>query len=388
MKIDRHNYEEHFLLYMDNELSSDDRRMVEAFVQQHPDLKEELDILLQYKLVPDTDIVFDSKQELMKVNGDTPVTFSNCEEWLVLYMDNELTAEQKNTVEQFLAVNPSVKEEFALLQRTKLQPEQIVFAHKQSLYKKEEKVRHLTARWWRAAAAVLILATGLTTLILLNNKPSGNKGNDIVTVPGSEQKTTDKNNIPAVQPDVNKAVANTDEKDIPANSPVVVDNATPDFTPGVKQVNNNNVAVNQNNNVIKEQQPKNVLPQSIKNEPVIAANTDKPTNNLPQPLNNPSIIKDDAANNAVAGVNTSKEIINPKNSSTEVAVTNTTSSPSNIVQASYPGDNADLNQTSGNNNKLRGFFRKVTRTFEKRTNIDATDGDNKLLIAGLSFKMK
>ena len=388
MKIDRHNYEEHFLLYMDNELSSDDRRMVEAFVQQHPDLKEELDILLQYKLVPDTDIVFDSKQELMKVNGDTPVTSSNCEEWLVLYMDNELTAEQKNTVEQFLAVNPSVKEEFALLQRTKLQPEQIVFAHKQSLYKKEEKVRHLTASWWRAAAAVLILATGLTTLILLNNKPSGNKGNDIVTVPGSEQKTTDKNNIPAVQPDVNKAVANTDEKDIPANSPVVVDNATPDFTPGVKPVNNNNVAVNQNNNVIKEQQPKNVLPQSIKNEPVIAANTDKPTNNLPQPLNNPSIIKDDAANNAVAGVNTSKEIINPKNSSTEVAVTNTTSSPSNIVQASYPGDNADLNQTSGNNNKLRGFFRKVTRTFEKRTNIDATDGDNKLLVAGLSFKMK
>ncbi len=149
MKIDRHNYEEYFILYMDNELSSDDRRMVEVFVLQHPDLKEELDILLQYKLVPDTDIVFDGKEELMKVNGDTPVTFSNYEEWLVLYMDNELTAEQKNTVEQFLAVNPSVKEEFTLLQRTKLQPEQIVFAHKESLYRKEEKVRHLTARWPR-----------------------------------------------------------------------------------------------------------------------------------------------------------------------------------------------------------------------------------------------
>jgi hypothetical protein len=45
MNINRHNYEEYFILYMDNELDSDDRRMVEAFVLQHPDLKEELDIL-------------------------------------------------------------------------------------------------------------------------------------------------------------------------------------------------------------------------------------------------------------------------------------------------------------------------------------------------------
>ena len=385
MKIDRHNYEEYFILYMDNELSSDDRRMVEAFVQQHPDLKEEMDILLQYKMVPDTDIVFSSKEELMKVNGDTPVTLSNYEEWLSLYMDNELTAEQKNTVEQFLAVNPSVKKEFALLQRTKLQPEQIVFAHKQSLYRKEEKVKHLTARWWRVAAAVLILATGITTLVVLNNKPSVNKGSDIVTVPGNEQKTTD-NNSQGVQPDDNKAAASTDEKNMPVNSSVVAENVKSNFTPGIKQVNN--IAINQKNAAIKEQLPKNILSRPINNEPVVAVNNDNPTNNLPQPLNNPNINKNDAANNAVAGVNTSKEIINPKNSSTEVAVTNTTSSPSNIVQASYPEDNADLNQTSGNKNKLRGLFRKVTRTFEKRTNMDATDGDNKLLVAGLSFKIK
>ena len=387
MKITRHNYEEYFILYMDNELSNDDRRLVEAFVQQHPDLKEELAILLQYKMVPDTDIVFSSKEELMKVNGDTPVTLSNYEEWLVLYMDNELTAEQKNKVEQFLAVNSSVKKEFALLQRTKLQPEQIFFANKEELYRREEKVRLLPVRWWRVAAAVLILATGITTLVVLNNKPSANKGTEVATIPVNEQKTTD-NNSQGVQPYDNKAAANTDEKNMPVNSPVVAESVKPNFTPGVKQVNNNNVAVNQKNAAIKEQLPKNIIPQPIKNEPVVAVNNDNPTNNLPQPLNNPNINKNDAPNNAVAGVNTSKEIINPKNSSTEVAVTNTTSSPSNIVQASYPEDNADLNQTSGNKNKLRGFFRKVTRTFEKRTNTDATDGDNKLLVAGLSFKMK
>ncbi|MEK7226941.1 MAG: hypothetical protein AAB221_14820, partial [Bacteroidota bacterium] len=77
MSITRHNYEEYFILYMDNELSSDDRRMVEVFVQQHPDLKEELDILLQYKLEPDTSVVFNGKEELMKLNGETPISLSN-----------------------------------------------------------------------------------------------------------------------------------------------------------------------------------------------------------------------------------------------------------------------------------------------------------------------
>ena len=47
MQINRHNYEEYFILYMDNELGSTERRMVEDFVKLHPDLQEELDMLLQ-----------------------------------------------------------------------------------------------------------------------------------------------------------------------------------------------------------------------------------------------------------------------------------------------------------------------------------------------------
>lgn len=77
MLINRHNYEEYFILYMDNELSADERRMVEAFAAKHPDLKDELDSLLQYKLEPDSNIAYAGKDELMKVNGETPVTGSN-----------------------------------------------------------------------------------------------------------------------------------------------------------------------------------------------------------------------------------------------------------------------------------------------------------------------
>ena len=66
MIINRHNYEEFFILYLDNELSSGDRRQVELFVQQHPDLGEELQLLQQTRFDVDPSLVFDGKEILMK----------------------------------------------------------------------------------------------------------------------------------------------------------------------------------------------------------------------------------------------------------------------------------------------------------------------------------
>ncbi len=40
------------------------------------------------------------------------------------------------------------------------------------------------------------------------------------------------------------------------------------------------------------------------------------------------------------------------------------------------------------NKMFRGFFRKVTRLFEKTTNINATDGEERLLIAGLAINLR
>src|SRR5687768_5682699 len=124
MLINRHNYEEFFLLYVDNELSVADRQSVEAFVEQNPDLEEELVMMMQSVLRPDTNIVFGNKEMLLKnksVNG--LVNESNYEEYFVLYGDNELSNEEKDLVEQFVYKHPQYQAEFELIQQARLLPD-------------------------------------------------------------------------------------------------------------------------------------------------------------------------------------------------------------------------------------------------------------------------
>jgi len=64
--ITRDNYEEFFLLYTDNELSAADVHAVEQFVADHPDLREELEALLQCRLSPDTHLAFPDPKALLK----------------------------------------------------------------------------------------------------------------------------------------------------------------------------------------------------------------------------------------------------------------------------------------------------------------------------------
>lgn len=368
--INRHNYEEYFILYMDNELSTGERCQVEAFVQQHPDLKEELDILLQYKLVPDANIIFAGKEELIKDNGNTSISLGNYDEWMVLYMDNELSAKQKKSVEQFITANLSLKEEFSLLQKTKLQPEKLIFADKTSLYRRVEKVRPLPFRRWRvAAAAVFLLGIGITTALVVNKKSSG-----IEIAKGTilEKKTIIES--PAITPK---------EANNQVNESIVADN-TNVISPVVNQTSKSTTTSKERNNVAKNQLPVYSPLQQIKEEPLVLIT--KPTNDLPQPLFNPNINKNDATDKAVAIDNTPKEI-KQQHSLTNSIVTTQRPSSSEIMNASYTNTDADFDQSDSKKNKNRGFFRKIARTFEKRTDIDPTD-DNRLLVAGLAIKLK
>jgi hypothetical protein len=378
MNITRNNYEEYFILYMDNELTQEERGMVEAFVQLHPDLKEELELLLQYKFTPDTDIVFSGKEELLKGQAESIVNLSNYEEYLLLYIDNELNPAQAVAVEQFAAENLAVKKELDLLRFTRLQPETIVFPDKASLYRKEEKVRALPVRWWRSAAAILILGLGLTTLWMTNRKTD-----DSLAAGKNDTKGSIKTPAPIQPAADNDALANgadTTSRHQATGMESLAETKT--TTPGTNGQSN-----------VKQQPNKQYdQPQPDKTDALANNQQQQGSNNLPKPVNNPNLVnpQQDIAVNPVSPNNNTKGIL------TKNDVTNTTGSSPDIKQAvdfavNRSNDMEIETETAGNDgkkNKLRGFFRKVTRTFEKRTNIDPTDQDDRLLVGGLAIKLK
>jgi hypothetical protein len=384
MNIDRHNYEEYFILYMDNELSSDERRMVDAFVQLHPDLKEELDLLLQYKLTPDTSITFQGKDELLKENGEALIATGNHEEWLVLYIDNELTPAQKVKVEQYIATNPEAAATLSLLQKTKLEPEQILFTDKQSLYRKEERVRRIPVLWhrlrqaygdrrWRVAAVLLLAAT--VTGVIISNKGAADNG-EVAIVP-SKDPATIKSTNPATNNEQQEKTATAVNNNSTAPEEATTDVKNKITTPVYKQpiVASTNGVEKKNNTTVKKEDI--ISPQVIKNEPVIAEVNKKQDNNLPKPIDNPFVTKKED-NTIIAKKETPAKNNDSNNPLTKTDVTTQSADPSDYILAS----------NDGKKNKSRGLFRKIARTFEKRTNIDPTDDEGRLLVAGFSIKTK
>ncbi len=351
MHINHHNYEEYFILYMDNELGAVERRQVEEFVKLHPDLKDELDSLLHYKLTPDHSITYPAKADLLKGKNGLAINLANYEEWLVLFIDNELNEDDRLMVESFITDNPQVQPELELLQKIKLQPENIIMADKSSLYRREE--RKVPVLWWRMAAAAILLAIFITTGLLLNKR-------------NSTSKTEVVDNNPVIVPE---------KKNV---TPVIADRIKPEL-PLKKEIG---TAVIKKNNVSADPEKivKNIPEIKKKEEAVVVNNDNKPSNNLPQP-----VINNIPANNIP------KDALAKENIPIPADVTSPIANPSDIKAAVYPSSTDEgfaKEGKDGKKNKLRGLFRKITRTFEKRTNIDPASDDNKLLVGGFSINLK
>lgn len=75
--INKNNYEAWLLDYAEGNLSQIEQKQVEAFLEEQPEVKAELEAFEPVYLEPDTSITFDKKEELKKESGNSKVVFFN-----------------------------------------------------------------------------------------------------------------------------------------------------------------------------------------------------------------------------------------------------------------------------------------------------------------------
>lgn len=338
------NYEEFFVLYMDNELSKEQVKMVDEFLSAHPDLKTEFEILMSTKL-PLEEFSLDKNDLLADSMKQTLI-----HEELLLYIDNELAGDKKKMVELEIASNKEFQLQHQLLQQTKLDPsEKIEYPNKKELYRKTERVVLITM-WRRVAAAAVIVAIA-GALYFSNN--------------------TSKLSVPT-------AVAKTEVK--PAEKQQTA--TTVQQTPVVANPENNKQEIALINSSLKKERKQEKKEMEIKREPA--------KEQLPVAVNNQANNTDqDVARRKIKNIpfdnNQTIALADPKVSLNKVGVT---SSLTNRINNSSGGEGGEPLASNEHRGSVKGFLRKATRMIEKRTGIDPTNDNGELLIGAVAINLK
>lgn len=158
--INRENYETYFIDYLEgnlNELLVND--FIE-FLQNNPDLKEELALFESVSVEPEN-ITFNKKEKLYKAKHDAEKEFNKA---AIACLEGDISKKEKRELYAHLAKHPEKKRDILLFGKTKLHPdESIVFSKKRNLYKRSG--RKIFLLWSGRIAAILIIAFAFFTIM-------------------------------------------------------------------------------------------------------------------------------------------------------------------------------------------------------------------------------
>ena len=201
MKINRNNYEAWFIDYLEGNL---DEKLVDdliEFLQQNPDLKEELSLFETVSLEQE-EITFNKKELLFKEKYDVENEFNQA---AIASVEGEISASEKTVFENYLSTHPEKQKEAELFKQTKLQPdESIIYNRKNKLYRRSAGKTILM--WTTRAAAVIIVALTVYTFI----EKSSNK-----VIP--------ENQVAVIENEPEKKINPTEIKEVPAKNNKVED---------------------------------------------------------------------------------------------------------------------------------------------------------------------
>jgi hypothetical protein len=370
--ITRNNYEEFFLLYVDNELSPADRQAVERFVEAHPDLREEWELLLQCRIAPDEAPAFPGKELLLQYEDTPLVNPDNYEAWFLSYIDGELDEPSRRAVIEFVRLHPEKNIELQRLQLAVNIPDpSIVFPDKESLYRRDEKRRIAWLPFARIAAAALVLgAVGLLVFHPFRTNPS-----IAIKQPPAH--------APIVLTDTPSAaiadVTRHPQAPVQAAAQPVIKKQLATVTPRAAD----SLHLYKRRQAVDEEKETAAVPVLAKADPPVP---DKAIASIKlQPADNNPVGEADPAGKVA--VIDSKAMEHTRDiPATKVASGSFATQALLSHTVAYTADESMEESTSPKKNKLRGIFRKVTRALEKPSS-RAEDEDRKVLIGSFQFAL-
>jgi len=357
--ITRENYEEYFLLYGDNELSPSAKSAVERFVAENPDLQEEWETLLQCRVDADPREEFPNKELLLQAD-------------LLSYVDGELDADGRRSIEEFTGRYPSKALELEQLLMTVSQPDlSISFPDKENLYRSERR-RVLLMPWMRAGIAAAVL--GLAALLLLTGQHKDDPR--VAKVLPSPAKK-------------NVSAPVTPSKPVPLYSTGSGDQGRDQATAKSGSVGGE---IAKNDPGRRKEQRRAQAPAAGEKAPEVAVQQREVAQATTVPANADNSIRvaDPALNAKTIPGAEEKTLIKPV---TAVAAVNIPKEQSSFAtQALLEEQQAEetgnvVAAAPAGKNKLRGLFRKVSRTFGKTADRD-DDGQKEVLISAFQVALK
>jgi hypothetical protein len=169
--INRNNYEEYFLDFLEGNLSPSEEELLMSFLDSNPDLKEELELLNELPEIR-VEETFLEKSALKKSSSNVESSSDNFNELCIAKIEGDLSKEECREFDLFINENSKREKEFELFKLTKVKTDHsIVFENKQRL-KKSAFGLFLTKNRYSiiSAAASIIIVLSLFTLIPKNTE--------------------------------------------------------------------------------------------------------------------------------------------------------------------------------------------------------------------------
>ena len=156
ININRNNYEEYFIDYLDGNLSYSDKKIFLLFLEENLDLKEELEMFEEEAFVAD-EVIYERKENLKKSSLLTSKN-ENFDELCIAELEGDLSNEESRQFQEFLKEKFDRQKAYGIFQLTKMSPDKsIIYPDKKLLKHTESKLFSKRLAIISVAATILIL---------------------------------------------------------------------------------------------------------------------------------------------------------------------------------------------------------------------------------------